>query len=44
MSEVQGVSPIKIYEYLVGEKEAVKSFGTGTFFLDAAAAAKLKGR
>lgn len=43
MSEVQGVVPVKVYEYQVGKKEPVKPFGTGTFFLDAEAAAKLRG-
>lgn len=44
MSEIEGGAPVKIFEYQVAEKEAVKPFGTGTFFLDAATAAKLKGR
>lgn len=44
MSEIQGENPVKVYEYQVAEKEMVKPFGTGTFFLDAATAAKLKGR
>lgn len=44
MSEIEGGSPVKVYEYQVAEKEAFKPFGTGTFFLDAATASKLKGR
>lgn len=44
MSEVAGVKPIKAFEYLVPEKGAFDPFGTGTFVLDAAVAAKLSGK
>ena len=44
MSEVPAVMPIKIYQYQLAEGEAPKPFGTGTFNLDAATAAKVRGR
>jgi hypothetical protein len=44
MSEVQGVQPIKIFEYQVAEGEVPKPFGSGDFQLDAATVAKLMGR
>ena len=44
MSEVEGVKPIKAFEYLVNEKEAIKPFGTGTFVMDDATVAKLNGK
>ncbi|MEP2777496.1 MAG: hypothetical protein ABJQ29_08190 [Luteolibacter sp.] len=44
MSEIEGGIPLKVFEYQVAEKEVVKPFGTGSFFLDAATAAKLTGR
>ena len=44
MSEVQGVSPMKVFEYQVPEKGVVKAVGTETFFVDAAVKAKLQGR
>lgn len=44
MSQVEGVKPIKVYEYQVAEGGAVKPFGSGTFFLDAATKSALKGR
>jgi hypothetical protein len=44
MSEVAGEKPIKAFEYQLAAGEAHKPFGTGTFVLDAATAAKLKGR
>lgn len=44
MSEVQGVQPIKIFEYQVAEGTAPKSYGSGTFQLDAATLSKLMGR
>ena len=44
MSEVKGVSPLKVFEYQVPEKGAVKTVGTETFFVDEAIKAKLKGR
>ena len=44
MSEVEGVKPVKAFEYQVQEKEPFKPFGTGYFDLDAATAAKLSPR
>lgn len=44
MSQVEGVKPIKAFEYQVAEKEAFKPYGTSTFNLDAAMAAKLAGK
>ena len=44
LSEVQGVQPIKAYEYQIAAGEAPKPFGTGKFTLDAATVAKLAGR
>lgn len=44
MSEIQGAKPVKVFEYQVAEKEMIKPYATGTFFLDAATAAKLRGR
>lgn len=44
MSEVQGVQPIKAFEYQVLEGEAVKPFGTSTFAVDAATISKLAGK
>lgn len=44
LSEVEGEKPVKAFEYQIQEKEAVKAFGTGTFALDAATAAKLSGK
>jgi hypothetical protein len=41
MSEIDGTQPIKAFEYQVNEGEAIKAFGTGTFSVDAATAAKL---
>lgn len=41
MSEIPGTQPIKAFEYQVQEGGAVKNFGTGTFSVDAATAAKL---
>ena len=43
MSEVPGTKPIKAYEYLVKEGDKVQGFGTGTFVVDPATAAKLLG-
>ena len=43
LSEVQGVQPIKAYEYQVAANEAPKPFGSGSFVLDAAMLAKLAG-
>jgi hypothetical protein len=44
MSEVAGTKPVKAFEYQLQEKEAFKPFGTSTFALDAATAAKLSGK
>lgn len=44
MSEVAGVKPVKAFEYQIQEKGAFEPFGTGTFVLDAAMAAKLSGK
>ncbi len=44
MSEVQGVQPVKIYEYQVAEGETAKPYGSGSFQVDAATVAKLMGR
>jgi hypothetical protein len=44
MPEIPGVKPIKAFEYQIGEGETPKPFGTGTFNMDAATAAKLQGR
>jgi len=44
MSEVEGVKPVKVFEYQIKEKGAFEPFGTGTFVLDAAIAAKLQGK
>lgn len=44
MSEVEGIQPVKVFEYQVLEKEPFKPFGTENFNLDAATAAKLSGK
>jgi hypothetical protein len=44
MSEVQGVKPIKAFEYQVAENGLVKPYGTSSFVVDAATVAKLNGR
>lgn len=44
LSQVQGVKPIKVFEYQLQENDPFKPFGTGTFSLDAAIAAKLGGK
>lgn len=41
MSEIEGVQPIKAYEYQIAAGENPKPFGSGNFTLDAAMAAKL---
>jgi hypothetical protein len=41
-SEVEGVKPVKVFEYQVAAGEAVKPFGTGTFVVDAATTAALR--
>lgn len=43
MSEVEGVKPIKIFEYQAAEGGAVLPFGTKNFVVDAAAVSKLAG-
>ena len=43
-SQVKDVKPIKAFEYQVPEHETPKEFGTGTFDVNAATAAKLMGR
>lgn len=43
-SEVAGTNPIKIFQYQVEEGQPVKPFGTESFNLDAATAAKIRGR
>lgn len=44
MSEVEGIKPIKVFEYQVPEKGTFSPFGTGHFNLDAAAVSKLSGK
>jgi len=44
LSEVEGIKPIKAFEYQIQEKEAFKPFGTGTFVLDEATAKQLSGK
>ena len=44
MSEVQGVKPIKIFEYLVPEGKKPEGFGKGSFLVDGSIRAKLMGR
>jgi len=41
MSEVQGVQPIKAFEYQVQPEGGVQPFGTKNFNIDAAMVAKL---
>ena len=41
-SEVEGVKPVKVFEYQVAAGEAVKPFGTGTFVVDAATVTALR--
>ena len=43
-SQVQGVKPIKAFEYLVPENQVPKTADTGTFNIDAATVAKLMGK
>lgn len=43
-SQVQGVQPIKAFEYQVPENGEVKPFGTGTFDVGADIVAKLQGK
>ena len=44
MSTVEGVKPIKMFEYLVNEKAAVKEFGSANFTIDQAVVNKLNGQ
>ena len=44
LSEVQGVMPVKAFEYQVQEGQPVKSSDTGMFSVDAATAKKLMGK
>jgi hypothetical protein len=44
MSEVEGVPPVKAFEYQVLEKEPFETFGAGNFNLKAELASKLSGR
>jgi len=44
MSEVQGIQPIKIFEYQANEGQPVKDFGTQMFNVDPATVARLQGR
>jgi len=44
MSQVKGVKPVKVYEYLVEEKGTPKPVQTARFEVDAATLAKLNGR
>lgn len=44
MSQIEGVKPIKAYEYQVAENAVVKPFGSGNFIVDAAMVGKLMGR
>ena len=44
MSEVQGVKPIKIFEYEVKEKQVVKGTGTSYFNVTPDVVKKLLGR
>lgn len=44
MSQVQGVKPLKIYEYLIKDGEKPEAYGTGSFKIDNEAKAYLEGR
>lgn len=44
LSTIQGVRPVKIYEYLVPEGGEVRPVGTETFVVDPATANRLRGR
>lgn len=44
LSTIQGVQPVKIYEYLVPEGGEVRPVGTETFLVDPATANRLRGR
>jgi hypothetical protein len=43
-SEVEGIKPVKVFEYQVAEGGAVKPSGTENFTVDAAVLAKLQGK
>jgi len=42
-SEIEGIKPIKVFEYQVPEGGAVKPTGVANFSVDAAILAKLRG-
>ncbi len=44
LSTIQGVKPVKAFEYLVNEGGEVRPFATENFEVDAATAARLRGR
>jgi hypothetical protein len=44
MSQVQGIQPIKVFEYQVAENGETKPFGSGEFQVNAATVNKLMGR
>lgn len=44
MSQIEGVNPIKVYEYQIPAGGPVKPFGTSNFIVDAAIVAKLAGK
>lgn len=44
MSQVEGVKPIKAFEYQVAEGAAVKPFGSGSFLVDTAVVKALSGK
>lgn len=44
ISQVEGVQPIKAFEYQIAAGESAKPFGTGSFTLDDKLAAKLAGK
>jgi len=44
LSEVEGVQPVKAFEYQIAEGESVKPFGTGSFTVDDKLTAKLAGK
>ncbi|MGJ8672271.1 hypothetical protein [Rubritalea sp.] len=44
LSTVQGVKPVKVYEYQVNEGETVKPYGSGNFIIDAKIVKELQGK
>lgn len=44
MSTVQGVQPVKAFEYIVKENQPVKAYGSGNFTIDNAVVNKLNGK